>query len=694
MKSNHTVLALALLAAFPMARAQVTDPATPMPAQTGAAVPPTGAVEEQPDKPQPADAQTLPMSKEVASGEALRGSQDGYTDAVKNQAGISPANSKGSPNDSINIRGIKLNLFSNYRLNGGLPIAGIQTTPTEDKQRIETLKGANALMFGVASPAGIINLVTKRALDQDVTSFMTSENSFGQIGFAADIGRRFGDGKQLGARVNLSTTKVETGVRNASGHGSFASLGADYDVTSRLAIQADIEYYRRDSVEQGSISLPAVKNGVIIVPKVPDPRNLLSGQWAQYQPRTENDILRADYKLDDDWKVMAEIGRSLADRSRLTTRFGGYDVNTGANATATISTVTQYYKNSFARSELTGWFDTWSLRHDLTVGIANSVRDALTPAQNTIVEPGKFNIFSPPAEIPEPIKTNPDTSLPLQRSKDTGIYTYDSIDVGPQWKFLLGVRHTNSTQVSQNREAGASVISPALGFLYNILPTTTLFASYMKGQEDGAVAPNSAANAYQILAPGISTQKEIGLRDTYFKGISISASYFDIKRVNAVTDPITKIYANNGNTVFRGIESVVAVEMTRTWTLNSAAQWLHAVQHSDDMTINGLAPENTPEFIGNLSVTHRNTFVEGLSVNAGTSYVSARPVDPQNHAFIPAYELFNAGASYNTRISGYRTEFQMSIDNIGNRRYWNSVQTGTLGTGMDRSVKFNAKVNF
>ncbi len=67
--------------------------------------------------------------------------------------------------------------------------AGSQTTPTEDKQRMETLKGANAVMFGVASPAGIINLVTKRALNVDTTSFMTSGNSFGQIGFAADIGR-------------------------------------------------------------------------------------------------------------------------------------------------------------------------------------------------------------------------------------------------------------------------------------------------------------------------------------------------------------------------------------------------------------------------------------------------------------------------------------------------------------------------
>src|SRR5207253_743748 len=127
--------------------------------------------------------QQLPMTKEVVSGQQLaQSAQDGYSEAVKNQAGLAPTNSSGSTNDTFSIRGIKLNNFSNYRLDGGVPIAGVITLPTEDKGRLETLKGANALMFGVASPAGIINLVTKRAGPRDVASVGTAGNSFGQYG--------------------------------------------------------------------------------------------------------------------------------------------------------------------------------------------------------------------------------------------------------------------------------------------------------------------------------------------------------------------------------------------------------------------------------------------------------------------------------------------------------------------------------
>src|SRR5439155_21782479 len=93
---------------------------------------------------------------------ALAQSQEGYSEAIKNQAGVQATNSSGSSNDSFSIRCIKLNLFSNYRLDGGLPVTGVITNPTENKERVETLKGANALMFGVASPAGIINFVTRR----------------------------------------------------------------------------------------------------------------------------------------------------------------------------------------------------------------------------------------------------------------------------------------------------------------------------------------------------------------------------------------------------------------------------------------------------------------------------------------------------------------------------------------------------
>src|SRR5262249_16486753 len=118
MKAAKATLALAILTAFPLAQAQ-----TPPKEETT-------ELEKAPG---------MPRSKEGASGGALSQAQEGYTEAIKNVAGVVATNSAGTTNDAFAIRGIKLNLFANYRLDGGLPVTGVITNPIENKERVETL---------------------------------------------------------------------------------------------------------------------------------------------------------------------------------------------------------------------------------------------------------------------------------------------------------------------------------------------------------------------------------------------------------------------------------------------------------------------------------------------------------------------------------------------------------------------------
>ena len=276
-----------------------------------------------------------------------------------------------------------------------------------------------------------------------------------------------------------------------------------------------------------------------------------------------------------------------------------------------------------------------------------------------------------PIPLPAPVPTKPPTSLPLQTSSDSGLYAYDTIGIGRKWKVLAGFRETRSVSRDGSVSQGTYLPLPAAGILYDLLPTTTLFASYMKGLEDGGVAPVNAVNAYQILAPGVSTQKEIGIRDSYFEGLSISASYFDIDRVNAVTDAVTKVFSNDGTIKYRGAEAVVTKQFGRQWSVTAAVQWLSAVQNPvSDMSIKGLTPENTPKWIGNVSVTHRPLYVPGLALTLGASFVSQRPVNPQDQGYISGYVVYTAGAAYATVIGGHRTSFVVSVDNLTNRRYY------------------------
>ncbi len=638
--------------------------------------------------------QDLPMTKEVASGQALGQTQEGYSDAIKNVAGVQATNSTGSANDAFSIRGIKLNLFSNYRLDGGLPVTGVITNPTENKQRVETLKGANALMFGVASPAGIINFVTKRAGERDVTSVGMAGNAFGQYGATVDVGRRVGPDKQVGVRFNASATHFENGVHGLSGEGGFASLGVDWRASPRLTLQGDVEYYSRRVPEQAGIALLPAQNGVVPITRVPDPKNLLSGTWNEYTPRTANTQFRADYALTDGWKALAQAGYSESHRHRNTVRIRNYDIDSGAGGTVTVQPITNDYRNTFYRTELLGHFRTGPVMHDLTVGLSRSERYSVTYDVQNLTLPQKQNIFDP-IVLDAPVFTNPGAHNAPQDSTDMGVYTYDTMALTPKLKLLLGVRAVTDKEVNGTESSTSHVTSPAWGVLYDIRPTTTLFASYMQGLEAGGTAPANAANANVILAPAISKQKELGIRDSYFKGLSVSASIFEIRRGNAVTDPVTNIFGYSGDLLYRGIESTVSYQATRALAFSAAILRMRARQDSPvQPLIDGKVPENTPSWNGNLGVSYRVAQLPGLSLKAGLKAISRRPVNPENQGYIPGYTLFDAGASYATRIGGRRASFQVSVDNLGNKRYWNSVQTGTYGIGMDRSIKFSAKLDF
>ena len=262
-------------------------------------------------------------------------------------------------------------------------------------------------------------------------------------------------------------------------------------------------------------------------------------------------------------------------------------------------------------------------------------------------------------------------------------------------KGLAGVRWVKDEEVNGPRISTSWVASPGYGVLYDILPTTTLFASYLQGLEAGATAPANAANANVILAPAISRQKEIGLRDSYFKGLSVSLSYFDITRANAVTDPITNVFDYNGDNDYKGVEAVVAYTFLRDWTINAAVLWLDAIQVAPNQPlIDGKVPENTPRWNGNVSLSYRVPQVPGLTVKAGLRSISRRPINPQDQGYIPGYTLWDAGVNYGTLIGGRRVTLQMSVDNLSDKRYWNSVQTGTYGIGMSTGVKFSGRVDF
>jgi iron complex outermembrane receptor protein len=666
---------------------------------------PLASADEEAEKPAAAEGGSTQTKVVVSRKQIEEGSQqDGYGDAVKGVAGASSNNGAGSANDSIKFRGIQLGLYTNYRLNGGLAITNVITIPTEDKERVEALKGANALMFGLASPAGIINLVTKRPVAKDVATLTVSGNDFGQYGAAVDLSHSFGDEHTFGVRVNASGTHIATGVRDLSGKGEFASVAADWRLSKALSLRFDFESYMKDTMEQGTIAPLAAVNGVIVLPHTVDPTRMLGPTWGFYTPHTRNKIARADYLLSDHWRVLAEVGASNSERSRVQARTTGkYDVDTGA-ATMQIQWIrNQHYDNHFARAELNGRFALAGIGNDASFGFSQSDRKANNPfGFGTATAP--TNIYNP-APLPvlaDPMK--PEQFAP-SHNLEKSLYVYDTVAIGSSLKVLAGVRKSDASFSSTNQKTfvqntlKSRPTAPGAGALWEVAPRTVVYGSFMRAVEDGPTATPGSTNEFQILAPTESTQKEIGLRSEFVKNTYVNIDYFDINRANGVTNRVKGAQFNeflyDGTSHLRGFEIAANAKLTPEWAVNGTAQLMRGTQQTVlDPTLNGKTPENMAEVIATFNVDYHPAWMPKLTLKAGAAYTGPRFINAFNEGKIPGVNLFSLGSSYQTMFAGHKTNLQVAVSNLANKWYWNSVTASSYGAGMERAVRFSAKVAY
>src|SRR5262245_29965323 len=402
-------------------------------------------------------------------------------DALKNTAGVTRLQTNGTVADNLAIRGIPVENRTNYRLNGGLPVNNLLDMPLENKERVEVLKGSSALYYGFTSPAGSVNMVTKRARPEPVTSFALSGNQFGQYGVHADIGRQLGDRNELGVRGNFAADELRNGIDGFSGSRQLAALALDWRASQALSFRFDVEAVERSVVEQASVGLNAPVNNVIALPSVPDPTNLISGTWA----RTEGDIVnfqgRGDYYLTPDWAVMVEIGRAETNRTRrASSQLVNYDVVTGQGTLRVSLTRGQSYVNEHGRSELSGRFLTAFLDHQLTFGYMENRRHQNGPSQQVVNLPQ--NLYDP-VVLAEPILTQPLTLSP-QQITDKGLYVFDRIGIGEHWQVQLGLRQTDYTNVSVGSVYAVKSTTPAYGLIWKPRRDTSVYASYIEGLEE------------------------------------------------------------------------------------------------------------------------------------------------------------------------------------------------------------------
>lgn len=614
----------------------------------------------------------------------------GLYDALKNTAGVTRAQTSGTVNDTLAIRGISVDARTNYRLNGSLPIINLIDLPLENKERVEALKGSSALYYGFSTPAGIVNMVTKRATAAPVTSIAVNANQFGQLVGALDVGRKFGEHQQFGVRVNAAGGKLRNAIDGFTGDRTFGSVAFDWRATQDLTFRLDLEDINKNAIENANVALLRAVNGVIALPAIPDSTKLISGTWAHYDAKAQNRLLRADYALGDAWALTAEIGQASTQRTnRNFSQFQNYNLVTGEGVLRTLLTRDQLYENKNMRLELTGRVDGF-LDHELTLGVMQNERYQNGGGAQTVdVAQNLYN----PRLLPEPKLTQTLSQNP-QQIKDQGIYLFDRIRITPSWQLLAGARYSNYSNKTNTTNYDVKQTSPSLGLVYKVRPDTSIYATYIEGVEETGTAPAQAANAFQALAPAVSKTNELGVRTEAFAGLMASAAYFTIERASAYTNA-ANFFVLDGRAHYKGLEFALNGALTPSLSVYFSGLLLDAEQRNAANTaLIGKIPENTAKQTASLFLEYKPAFLGGVSINGGAFFTGRRAVNNLNEAYIPGVTIFTGGLRYATRVGGYPTSLQLNVENLTDKSFWAATGSGFLASGLPRTVKVSAKVDF
>ena len=643
------------------------------------------------------------MTREVIDAQAART----IFDAIKNAAGVTRSQtSGGSIADNIAIRGIPVENRGNYRLNGSLPIVNLADLSLENKERVEVLKGATSLYYGFVPPSGVVNLVTKRAGQEPINSVKVGANQFGALNAHLDVARRLGKDGQFAARVNLARGGEDIGVDNFSGTRRFASLAADWKVSDRLLFRYDVENLNKQASEQSVISVLAPVAGVIPMPRTPPNTRNLAGEWQKFDATILANLLRMDAILAPSWTLVAEAGSALTYRTRLSSQFQNYNINTGAGTLAVTFNPSMRYTNDNYRVELYGRFKTAGVQHNLSLGVTSNERDQDVYLRGN----ANFaqNLYNP---VPVPVLTQPTatTTRTVNHLRDSGSYVYDRVQMlEDRIQVIGGVRFTdfrsntyvfttnNTTNVTTATATPYSTknkVSPMATAAYKPTGSSSLYVSYLKGLEAGATAGNAQANAGFVLPPLESRQYEIGTK-VDFRGVLYQLGYFDIERPATFIDA-RNFLTSNGKAGYKGLEFFASGEVVKSVSAIVSATRLDAKQlnSANANTVNRI-PEGTAKYAGSLFFEWRVPAPKGFSASAGSFYIGRRPMNNNNQGFLGGYTLHSAGVGYQFKAGSADLNLRVNVDNLTDKSAWAGVGGNLMSVNLPRTMKFSVATKF
>ncbi|WP_019447931.1 TonB-dependent receptor [Cupriavidus sp. BIS7] len=629
-------------------------------------------------------------------------------DAVNNISGITQGNTLAGTMDAIMKRGFGNNRDGSVMRNGMPLVQGRSLNANADS--VEVLKGPASLLYGIMDPGGVINIVSKRPSLQRSTSLSL-------------LGTTYGHGKN-GAGGTIDTT-------GAIGTSGLAyRLVADYIDESywrnfgenrETLVAPSLAWYGQDtqvnlSYEYRKFLYP-FDRGTALDPRTMEPlpipsRRRIDDPLNEMRGESHLAQLTVDHHFNADWRAHFgySYNREAYDAGQL--RNIGLNPVTGAITRRNDATDGALSTDSYGVAYVSGNFRIAGMRNELQVGADSEYRRIYRQNMLRQRATAPFNYLDPVYGLEPPAtRISATESDQTDTLHATSLFFQDSLYLTDKWILVGGARYLSYSQLAgrgrpflANTDITDQKWLPRAGIVYKWTPAFSLYGSYTQSlKPNSTIAPlGGGAVIDASIAPEQAASWELGGKVELASGISGTLALFNIDKRNVLVsqfNPATGLieWRTSGRARSSGVELDVTGQIGRHWNVIASYAYLDA-RITEDPKYDGNRLWNVAQHTAALSAVYDFGQILGADrfrLGGGIHYVGNRPGDSANSFWLPAYTLFDAFATYETRVGGQKVRFQLNVKNLFNRVYYPSaVQPLAVAVGNPRQVTLLTTFDF
>lgn len=562
-------------------------------------------------------------------------------------------------------------------------------------ERLETLKGPNAMIFGRGGGGGVVNRVTKEAGLSPLREITVQGGSFRDRRIAADFNQPLTD--ELDFRANGFYEKSDSFRRfvDLERYGFNPTL--TFNPGEQTRITFGYEFFRDKRVADRGIT--------------------------SFQGRPADVSISTFYGNPNDSRVQAnvnivsgmvehQIGK-LNIRNR--TLYGDYDrfyqnfVPGTANAAKTLVSISAYNnatrrKNFFNQTDLTYAVSTGRIRHTFLGGVelgnqrtrnfrqTGFFNNATTSVQASFDNP---TIFTPVTFRQS--ATDADNRLRLNLA---ATYLQDQIEINRYVQIVAGVRYDyfdlkyHNNRNNDNLRRIDNLVSPRFGLVVKPVERLSIYGnfsvSYLPSSGDQFASLTSVT---QQVKPEKFQNYELGVKWDVRRNLAFTSALYRLNRTNtrAIDPNNPTAIIQTGSQRTNGFEAGLTGNITPRWSVSGGYAYQDAFITSATATALagkqvGQVPHNTFSLWNKYQFTSR--FAAGLGiVNRSDMFATV-----DNTVVLPGYTKADAAFFYSFNE---RWRLQANVENLFNKKYYLNADSNTnISPGVPRAVRVGLIARF